>query len=235
MSDACSSCGTVNKDGAKFCENCGAPLAAEPKVNTIPTAAPVAAPAGVEPGFSDRVNDPEILAAVAKNRKASKIFAAILVPLPLIGFALYSLITQKMEIGKALVAGAVVSLIFLIFAVRGFLKSRATNSYEAVVTEQKTRERTERNQDHMSSYTEYITVAETSDGKKKRIVEREGGLVTAYHYLNVGDRFKYHPQFNFPYELYDKAKAPYIACDSCGTHNPVEADRCSKCNIPLLK
>ncbi len=235
MSTVCSSCGTGNKDGAKFCENCGAPLAAEPKVNTIPTATPVAPPAGIAPGFSERVNDPEILAAVQKNRKAAKIFAVILVPLPLIGFALYSLMTQKMEIGKALAAGAVVSLIFLAFAVRGFLKSRAKNSYEAVVTEQKTRERTDRNQEHIHTYTEYITVAETDDGRKKRIVEREGGLVTAYHYLNVGDRFKYHPQFNFPYELYDKAKAPYIACVSCGTHNPVTADRCSKCNILLLK
>lgn len=235
MSGVCSSCGAVNKDGAKFCENCGAPITSETNVNNIPTAAPVAAPSGLTPGFSDRVNDPEILAAVKKNRKASKIFAAIIVPLPLIGFALYSLITQKMEIGKALGAGAVVSLIFLLFAVRSFIKARANNTYEAVVTEQKARERTERNQEHVSTYTEYITIAKTDDGKKKRIVEREGGLVTAYHYLNVGDRFKYHPQFTFPYELYDKAKAPYIACVGCGTHNPVTADRCSKCNIPLLK
>ena len=44
-----------------------------------------------------------------------------------------------------------------------------------------------------------------------------------------------HPQFRFPYELYDKSRAPYIACVSCGTKNPVEADRCKKCTLPLLK
>ena len=44
-----------------------------------------------------------------------------------------------------------------------------------------------------------------------------------------------HPQFHFPYELYDKSRAPYIACVSCGTKNPTEADRCQKCNLPLLK
>ena len=51
----------------------------------------------------------------------------------------------------------------------------------------------------------------------------------------MGDRFRYHPQFKFPYELYDKSKAPYIACVSCGKTNAVTEDRCQKCGIPLLK
>ena len=75
----------------------------------------------------------------------------------------------------------------------------------------------------------------TTDGTTKKIVEREGSMIIAYNYLNVGDRFRYHPQFNFPYEHYDKSRAPYIGCVSCGAHNPTGADRCQRCNTPRLK
>ncbi|MBR6005785.1 MAG: zinc ribbon domain-containing protein, partial [Clostridia bacterium] len=88
---------------------------------------------------------------------------------------------------------------------------------------------------HRETVTEYVTTVRTSDGKKKRIVEQEGSQIWAWNYLQVGDRFKYHPQFHFPYELYDKSKAPYIACIGCGTKNSVEADCCQKCGLPLLK
>ena len=80
-----------------------------------------------------------------------------------------------------------------------------------------------------------LRVVRTTDGKTKKIAENEGSQIWAYSYLNIGDRFRYHPQFSFPYELYDKSKAPYIACVRCGTKNPVSSDRCSKCGIPLLK
>ena len=38
-----------------------------------------------------------------------------------------------------------------------------------------------------------------------------------------------------PRAEYDKANAGCIYCVGCQTKNPVEADRCSKCNLPLLK
>lgn len=83
--------------------------------------------------------------------------------------------------------------------------------------------------------TSYITVVRTTDGKEKKIVERDGSQIWAWNYLNVSDRFRYHPQFHFPYELYDKSKAPYDTCVSCGTRNPIEVDCCQKCVLPLLK
>ena len=130
--------------------------------------------------------------------------------------------------------GGVISAVFLIFALFMFIKERAKNAYEATVID-KTSRSTYRNNDSGNLITEYITVVKTSDGRKKKIVEREGSQILAYNYLDIGDRFKYHPQFHFPYERYDKSRAPYIACVSCGTKNPVEADRCGKCGLPLLK
>lgn len=246
MAKFCTNCGTQIDDNTKFCPNCGAAIAAPAPAqqNATQYTAPAYAGNGTvqngipTPGFSDRVNHPEILAAVKKNRKVAGIFSLFFVPLPLIGFVIYSIVSDKMETTDALKYGAVISGIFLLFALYGFVKERAKNTYEATVLDKKSRLTYKHNNSddtHRETVTEYVTTVRTSDGKKKRIVEQEGTQIWAWEYLQVGDRFKYHPQFHFPYELYDKSKAPYIACVSCGTKNPVEADRCKKCNLPLLK
>lgn len=241
----CSNCGAQIESNTKFCPNCGTAQNATPaqaQQNAPQYTAPAYAGNGTvqngipTPGFSDRVNYPEILAVVKKNRKAAGIFSLLFVPLPLLGFVIYSIVSDKMETADALKYGAVISVIFLLFAIYGFVKERAKNTYEATVIDKKSRRNyRHNNSDDNSYYTEYITVVRTVDGKKKRIVEREGSRIVAWDYLQVGDRFKYHPQFRFPYELYDKTRAPYIACVSCGTKNSIEADRCQKCNLPLLK
>ena len=241
MSKYCQNCGNAINENEKFCGSCGAPVvahepAAQPNQESAPGYNSYYGTQTIAPGFSERVNDPEILAAVKKNKKAGKLFAFLIIPLPLIGFVVYSLVTEKMELNQALMAGGFISFVFLVCTLISAIKSRASKSYEAVVTDKKQRERAEHsNDDNTSYYTQYITYAKTDDGKKKKIVETSRGIVAAYHYLPVGARFKYHPQFAFPYELYDKSQAPYIACAACGTHNSPTDDRCSKCNVPLLK
>ncbi len=239
MSKYCQNCGNAINENEKFCGSCGAPIAVEQPVSqpyqgSAPTLNSYYG-SQMTPGFSDRVNDPEILAAVKKNKKAAKFSSLILIPLPLIGFVIYSLVTEKMELKLALMGGGFVSFVFLVCALVSAVKSRTSKTYEAVVTDKKQRERSDNDNDNPDYYTEYITYAKTDDGKKKKIVETSRGIVAAYHYLPVGARFKYHPQFAFPYELYDKSQAPYIACAACGTHNSPTDDRCSKCNVPLLK
>ena len=239
MSKYCQNCGNAINENENFCGSCGAPIAVEQPVSqpyqgSAPTLNSYYG-SQMTPGFSDRVNDPEILAAVKKNKKAAKFSSFILIPLPLIGFVVYSLVTEKMELKLALMGGGFVSFIFLICSLVSAVKSRTSKTYEAVVTDKKQRERSDNDNDNPDYYTEYITYAKTDDGKKKKIVETSRGIVAAYHYLPVGARFKYHPQFAFPYELYDKSQAPYIACAACGTHNSPTDDRCSKCNVPLLK
>ena len=246
MAHFCPNCGSALGEGAKFCPECGEPIQQNAAPQTAPPAQPHAAPAyagngaarqGVPaPGFSDRVNDPEILAVVRKNRKSAGLFSLFLIPLPLIGFAAYSIFSGEMELSAALKYGGIVSAVFLVFALYGRIKERAKNAYEATVIDKKTRRAyRHKNADNDSYYTEYITVVRTADGKNKKIVEREGSQIWAWDYLQIGDRFRYHPQFHFPYELYDKAKAPYLVCVSCVSKNPTDADRCQKCGLPLLK
>ena len=232
MARFCSNCGNGLREGASFCENCGAAVPAEAAFagtgavrNGIPA-----------PGFSDRVDHPEILAAVKKNRKASGIFGLFIVPLPLIGFFLYSLFSDEMETSNALLIGGIVSAVFLVFALFGMARSGARNGYEAVVVSKKSvRTYRHQNSDHNEMVTEFRTIVRTSDGKQKKITEWDGSQVWAYNYLNVGDRFRYHPQFAFPYEKYDKSTAPFIGCVSCGFQNSVMNDRCQRCGVPLLK
>ena len=154
-------------------------------------------------------------------------------PLPLLGFLIYRLVNDGMETGDALLYGGILSAVFLVFALIGAIRGRASGGYEAVVTAQDSRTRYRTKGDDSQQYTEYITTVTTTDGKKKKIVEY--GRVWAFHYLHVGDRFRYHPQFAFPYERYDKAQGDGIWCVACQTRNPIEADRCSRCHIPLLK
>lgn len=222
MANICKKCGNELKEGAAFCEVCGS--AVETSGNAAPENAGLV-------GFSARVHDPEISAAIKKNRSAARVFSFIIVPLPLLGFIIYSLISDEMETSKGLLYGAIVSGIFLLFALFGLIKGRESNSYEATVIDKRHRTRhTEKN----GFEEEFITVVRTVDGKRKKIRER-GGRTFAYSYLEVGDRFRYHPQFAFPYELYDKSKAKGIYCVACQTNNPVSRDRCEHCGIPLLK
>ena len=207
--------------------------------------APVVAGSGARvgipvPGWSDRVNDPELLAALAKQKRVSGRIAAFLVPIPLVGFAIYGLASDNLAFPKALLYGAIVSLVFLIFSLIGKRQSSSKNAYEGMVVDKQTRTRRRSNGSSNGSrdysvYNELITVVRTSTGEQKRIVETDDKRTLAWDYLQVGERFRYHPEHAFPYELYDKSHAPCLYCVVCQKKNPVTEDRCIKCGTPLLK
>lgn len=181
------------------------------------------------PGFSTRINDPQIKSALKKNRRTSRIFLLICLPVPIIAACIYALKTQEMELGQALIYGAVISGIILIINILSGMSHSAKHSYEAVVIDKKTQFRRKDNT------TVYETIVRTSDGHKKVIEETSHMPRSAYEYLCVGDRFRYHPQLAYPYEKYDKSKDGFIYCACCMTKNELSEDRCQKCGVPLLK
>ena len=81
----------------------------------------------------------------------------------------------------------------------------------------------------------YVTYVRTTSGQMKKITEWTPTYLSAWNYLEVGDRFKYHPQLHFPYEKYDKTHETHLYCVGCLKKNPITADRCGKCGLPLLK
>ena len=63
-----------------------------------------------------------------------------------------------------MIYGGIVSAVFLLFALFGFLRDRASNSYEAVVTDKKTRQVSRnKNSDDRHLITEYTTVVTTAE------------------------------------------------------------------------
>ena len=155
-----------------------------------------------------------------------------LLPLPIIGFPAYALITKEMEIGQAFIISAVISVIILIINLMSRSSHSAKNTYEAEVIDERY-EYTSSNDE--SSKLVYRTIVRTSSGLKKVIEETSNPPRSAYEYLCVGDRFRYHPQLAFPYEKYDKSKDGFVYCACCTAKNNLYNDRCQKCGVPLLK
>ena len=276
MANFCPKCGQPVNPGDKYCEKCGAKLrttipgatsTAQAHESNDFAQAPAYEPAqayaqespnqnaqasgnvhmGIPaPGYSSRVNDPEILRAMKKMRRASGIFGMFVIPLPLIGFVIYASVTGDMEVAEAVKYGLIVSAIFLAFAVFSALKQRMEKPYDGVVTDKKImNQRT-----HKLTYSQrrrlgiddgdkqkefYVTYVRTSTGEVKKITDSTTMFHSAWNYLEVGDRFMYHPNLNFPYEKYDKTHETHLYCVGCLKKNPITADRCSKCGLPLLK
>ena len=227
----CPACGQKVEEGVKFCPNCGNALSLE-TVSKAPQS--YAYTPNYTPGFSTRINDPEIKAALKKNRMISRIFLLILSPVPIIGAAIYARVTKEMEFGQALINGAVISGIILIINLFIGMSHSAKNAYEAVVIDKKYEYYHKTNDSTTNEYV-YKTIVRTTDGHKKVIKETSHPPRSAYEYLCVGDRFRYHPQLAFPYEKYDKSKDGFVYCACCSAKNELSDERCKKCGVPLLK
>ena len=235
----CTECGQRLEEGVKFCPNCGNAVPAEaagkePQNNTYTPNDTQNNTPNDTPGFSTRINDPEIQAAVNKNRRASRIFLLLFMPVPVIVAAIYARVTGEMELGQAIIGGAVVSGIILLINILIGMSHSAKHSYEAVVIDKRYEYEHKTNDSTANEYV-YKTIVRTTDGHKKVIRETSHIPRSAYEYLRVGDRFRYHPQLAYPYEKYDKSKDGFVYCACCMAKNDLSGDRCVKCGVPLLK
>ncbi|MDD4297150.1 MAG: zinc ribbon domain-containing protein [Ruminiclostridium sp.] len=236
--NVCTACGMELPDGAEFCIGCGKAVSrAAPEAVTPIQAAHSAPPQGGAGlvGFSDRCNSPEILAAAQENKKFSIGCMWILVFVPLIGFPVAGLLMDDFPFGESLVIGVGIALIMLVVNLLALRKTKQP-IWEGVVINKYSKEKSEHRggeEDNYRTYTEYTTVINTDAGKKKTIVERDSGR-HMYDYLSVGDRVRFHPRFG-TYEKYDKSKDRIIYCNVCSMMNPIQNDRCKRCNNLLFK
>jgi hypothetical protein len=234
----CAACGATLPDEAEFCIVCGGavgPAGPEPMTPSPEAASsPTQSGAGLV-GFSDRCNCPEILAAAEKNKKSSVGCMWVLVFVPLIGFPVAGLLMDDFPFGESLVIGAGIALVMLVV---NLLALRRTKQplWEGVVVNKYSKEKSEHRggeDDNYRTYREYTTIINTDAGKKKTIVEKDSGR-HMYDYLSVGDRVRFHPRFG-TYEKYDKSKDRINYCNVCSMMNPIQNDRCKRCNNLLFK
>ncbi len=234
----CTACGATLPEGAEFYIGCGKAMnlrMPEPtEASGEATSAPPQSGTGMV-GFSDRCNSPEILAAAQKNKKFSIGCMWILVLVPLFGFPVAGLLMDDFPFGESLVIGVGVALVMLIINLLALRRTKQP-MWEGVVVNKYSKKKSEHRggeDDNYRTYTEYTTIINTDAGKKKTVVEKDSGR-HMYDYLSVGDRVRFHPMFG-TYEKYDKSKDRIIYCNVCSMMNPIQNDRCERCNNLLFK
>jgi len=234
----CSNCGNKLLEGAVFCIGCGAALNPAVKESIGPSQAATSSSPDSDGGlfgFSDRCNSPEIQATAQKNKKYSIGCMGILVFMPLLVFPIAGMLMDDFSFGESLVIGVGIAFIMLVINLLALRKTKQP-MWEGVVVNQYSKEKSEhrgREDDNYRTYTEYNTIITTDTGKKKTIVEKGSGR-HMYDYLSVGDRVRFHPRFG-TYEKYDKRKDRIIYCNICSMMNPIQNDRCKRCNNLLFK
>lgn len=224
MATFCTLCGNEIVEGSGFCGSCGA------KVEDFrPTGGKV------HIGFSDKIDDPELLAARRKQKRATFIFALIIIPLPIMITLILGIANDSFEY---LPVGGGVTLIFLLSVLISVIKSKTKTQWDGTVLKKYTREVRTRDKDgDYLAHTEYIIEVQKDDGKMTKIKEggRSGGASYYFDYLNEGDKIRYYPQFANFYEKYDKTGDSEVNCPICSTFNSLDLDYCEKCGAPIFK
>ena len=230
----CPFCGALIKDGSKFCESCGAQLNAKACARQD-DGAYVGAYARENPltaGFSRLIDSEPVRIALEKQQRATRIALVILIALPLIGFAIYGALSDSMTMVRALLTGAVVSVVFAIASLIVTLKKKLEKPFEGTVADKKTVRRYKSSK-HGSpgKRTEYFLYVTDDDGKRRK----KSTTATVFDFLQVGDRVRYLPEFPQPFEKYDKSGDTKVLCMFCGQLSSPDGEACSLCRNPLIR
>lgn len=222
-------------DNCAFCPSCGKTAETAPKgTNTVKnyihtTEFP---DARIQPGFSDKIDDPLIKAALKKNKRFTLVFAVFLVLAPIVVTFILSI---KNDDFKNLTYGGILSLVFLIFSLLPAIKKSGKKPWDGTVVDKCTELRKGNASDGGTiERIVYVVKFRKDNGRKSKLEESELNHIY-FDYLNIGDKIRYYPQFNCFYEKYDKSHDTYAICPICGTRNDIASDSCSRCGVPVIK
>lgn len=223
----CLNCGNQIGHSVSFCGFCGSPVTRrmDEKYNS--------AILNLRIGFSDKINDPAILKALKKNKKATGILGIVLLFIPILvalGIAI------KEDNFEHLIYGVIISAIFLVINLFSLIKKKMEKQWDGVVIDKTTevKQNSSSEDGFYSTYTLYITKIRKDNGGIKKIKERKYNRFY-YDYLQPGERVRYHPQFNCYYEKFDKSRDDYVICPICNGKNEISRDICGRCGVPVIK
>ncbi len=159
-------------------------------------------------------------------------FAPILIFAP---FLVTLVLSIKEDNTEYLGYGVVISAVFLIFNLLSAIKKKSERQWDGVVIDKYTKQRTASSTDDgFTTYTLYIVKIRKENGRIKKLKEKERNC-PYYEYLQIGDKVRYHPQFTYFYEKFDKSRDSYLLCPICATKNSITQDNCSSCGVPVIK
>lgn len=231
----CPQCGAKLSPDSAFCSECGTKIGGT-QTAPIHTSYVDTAPAEISIGFSNRANDPELLKTIDNDRKSTQKIVNFIGALPAVIMFIAFIVSEEVDFLSFLVFGVGISAaIFIGYGIHR-KKRDAEVSWDGEVVGQTTEEKRNRNADENNNeprtQTMFITSFRMPDGKVKKEYSADRRY---YDYLKIGDKVRYHPNFHYKYEKYDKTHDRFVPCVMCDTMNPVHEDKCKKCGTPLLK
>lgn len=179
-------------------------------------------------GYSDKIHDPAVQAALKKNKAAAFIFFILLILAPIV---ISIIISIKNDDNSVIAVGFGVSAVFFVFNAVYFLIGKTKRQWDGTVVKKYT-ERKHSSGDNDTRLTYYVVELRTDSGQKKKI---SGTINPWYDYLHEGDKVRYYPQFNNYYEKYDKSNDSYVYCPVCMSKNSINDEFCKRCKVPVIK
>ena len=161
----CKNCGERLSDNAKFCPACGTTTVEENEMQND-----WQGESFVRQGFSEKINDPAILAATKKNNKIAGILGLFLIPLPII----IALILGVVDDDSSYVGyGIFVSIIIIISSLIYYAKMKLGKQWDGVVIAKNTETHSDMDEDnHGATYTYYVIKIKKDRGGIKKIIAR---------------------------------------------------------------
>ncbi len=253
----CGLCGAPHEEGAKFCGECGSPIgdssASSIRENTADTTqniqtdteaknesaadpAPYKGSQYIQPGFSDRANDPTI----AQMRKLTvNVPLRIGVFFSLVAFLGMLAIWYFGEGGftiKGLIIPLKIGVIPFLLSIPFHIAARLDKEWEGTVSKSKTKveyhpkadDECERNPRKTEKY---IVKVKLGKLRSKKLVFHD---YQTLNYYRPGNRVKHHRNNKFP-EKFDKNQDEELRCIHCFTANDKGRRLCKACNVALMK
>ena len=220
----CMSCGAVVSENTRFCPSCGAEQ--QQQKQSVPINQHLI-------GYSSRINDPKIKAAMKKNARAGIIFTVILAIVAVIGFTVVgALQVGGFELPSALYIGLGFGALLLVIAGFQSIKAKKDKSWDGVVIDKKTKHPSFSSRRDGNYTTQFSVTFRLDTGDIKTISMTED----LYHYYQINDRVRHHAGTpSHITEKYDKSRDDKIYCVVCTSKNDISADVCHRCHSPLLK
>jgi len=187
--------------------------------------------------YSSRIHDPAFAKYLADSSRYAWIFSFILAAASVLGFFLYGAIGSEMDNPQALYIGLGIGGMFVAIAWITNRSKKGAKTWDGTVCDKqvlkKNRRRNAADMDyHAQEYLLYKVVIRSDDAKQHEITAENDD--TLYNYYQVGERVRHHGSLH-SYEKYDKSKDTIIFCNACAGLNEMSAERCHRCNCPLLK
>lgn len=222
----CKNCGATLSGNARFCASCGADQGAGAQTGQTGGAQPLV-------GYSDKIHDPRIAAALKKMNKGGMVFTLVLAVLAVIGFSIAGALgAGGFELPSAFFFGLILGGLLIVLALFQRARGKKDGTWDGVIVDKTYKEAgyaERRTGDHRTRYSVHIR---REDGSVKKLSCTE----ELFHYYQVGEHVRHHAgTVEHVLEKHDKSRDSVIYCIVCSTKNEIQNDICRRCKSPLLK